>query len=270
MMSGPSDLIGSALIPAAVVAIFALLRKYVPARQPGNVAPAITEDEVADFRRLQWAVGAAVVGVGVVFSIASYKVLLLANRYMAEADGPARFQLLPTKAIWWFFPGFGALCLTWEITLFLWSLLGDKRKIELYTEWSNQKTGFNSTRVLRWMALGIAAPVGVVTLLAVPMHSTLSDQDMRVQGYAQFSSRPYPYSKARRLMAVDGFRDNDGKFNARADVIVEFSDGYRWHSEANRDFASRVDPDLVEFLKEKTGLPLESAQTEADLNRSPS
>lgn len=269
-MSAPSDLIGPALIPAAVVAMFALLRKHLPARQPGNVAPTVSERDVADFRRVQWAVGAAMVGGGVVFAIASYKALLLANRYFADADGPARFQLLPTKDIWWFFPGFGALCLTSEITLFLWSLIGDKKRIELYAEWSNEKTGFNSTRVLRWMALGIAAPVGVLTLLAVPMHSTLRDQDMRIRGYAQLSSRPYPYSKARRLMVVDGFRNKDGKFNARADVIVEFSDGYRWHSEANRDFASTVDPDLVDFLKEKTGLQLESAQTETDLNRSPS
>jgi hypothetical protein len=263
-----SGAIARALIPAAVITAFALFRKYVPARKPGPIPTPITPGEAAEFSKLQWIVGFAQLAVVLVFAIAAYQSLVFTNLHLAQADGPARFQLLPTKYIWWFFPGFGALCLTWEISLFLWSLRGDKKKIERYAQWSNEKAGFDCTRVLRWMALGIALPVGVATLLALPMHATLRDRDMVIHEYARLSSRHYSYSQARRLMAIDGYRNRDGQFTARAEVIVEFEDGYRWHSEDNRDFTPEVDPALVSFLEQKTGLPLEHAETEAALSQS--
>jgi hypothetical protein len=261
------DLVGRMLVPVAVLTAFALLRRYVSARTAWVPSTPITTTEAAKFGKWQWAVGAAMVCVALVFAFAGYEILLLANRYFAEADGPARFQLLPTKVIWGFFPGFAALALTWEITKFLWSLAGNQGDIERYTAWGNEKTGFDGPRVLRWMALGIALPIGLVTLPAVPMHSTLREQDMLVRGYGQISAKHYAYSQARRLMSVEGFRDRNGKFTARADLIVEFADGYRWHSEANRDFETSVDPNLIDFLELKTGLALEQAPTEADLNR---
>jgi hypothetical protein len=261
------SLVGRMLVPVAVLTAFALLRRYVSARTAVLPATPTIATLATKFGKWQWAVGAAMFCVAVVFSFAGYEILVLANRYFAEADGPARFQLLPTKVIWGFFPGFGALCLTWEITRFLWSLAADKDQIARYAAWGNEKTGFDGPRVLRWMALGIALPIGLVTLPAVPMHSTLRERDMLVRGYGQISSRHYAYSQATRLMSVEGFRDRDGKFTARADLIVEFADGYRWHSEANRDFETSVNPKLIDFLELKTGLALEQAPTEDDLNR---
>ena len=57
------------------------------------------------------------------------------------SDGPADFRIWPQSAIWWFFPGFGALTLSWEITLQLWSHLGNRDDASLYAYWSNQRTG---------------------------------------------------------------------------------------------------------------------------------
>lgn len=267
MTLGLPDLVGRMLVPVAVITAFALLRKYVSVRKAELPPVSITASEAAKFGKWQWAVGAAMFCVAAIFAFAGYEILLLANQYFAEADGPARFQLLPTKVIWGFFPGFGALCLTWEITVFLWSLVGNRNQIERYTAWGNEKTGFDGPRVLRWMALGMALPIGLATLPAVPMHSTLREQDILVRGYAQMSSKHYAYSQGRRLMSVEGFRDRNGKFTARADLIVEFANGYRWHAEANRDFETSIDPKLIDLLELKTGLTLEEATTEADLNR---
>jgi hypothetical protein len=57
--------------------------------------------------------------------------------------------------------------------------------------------------------------------------------------------------------------------SAKAEIIIDFSDGSRWHSADNRDFTSAVDPGLDEFLQHKTGIPLERAETEADLPAQP-
>jgi hypothetical protein len=265
-ISATSDSIGRTIAIGVVITALALLRKYLPAPKRNPPARPITEREASEFRRLQWLVNIAIFVTGVAFAVTSYKLLILANRAFAESDGAARFQLLPTKSIWSFFPGFGALSLAWEITIFLWTLLGNKEKAHRYVQWSNEKAGFDSTRTLRWMTIGIALPIGIATLLALPMRSTLRDPDLLVCGYARLTPRQYSYSQARRLLVVDGFRRRDGTFVSRADVILEFADGYHWHSANNRDFSSTVDPAMLKFLAEKTGLSVERWQTEADLN----
>jgi hypothetical protein len=207
--------------------------------------------------------------VALAFVFFTHWALVAANRHFAEADGPATYCLLPSNAIWWFFPGFGALCLSWGITLFLWSLFEDQNRIARFVDWSHGRAGMDSTRILRWMALLIAMPVGVATLLAIPMHSTLRDNDLVLGHYAKLARQHLPYSQAHNLMLVDGFRDRDGKFTPRAEVIIDFNDGSRWSSSDNRDFTSEVDPGLSQFLQRKTMLPLERAETESDLRTQP-
>jgi hypothetical protein len=75
--------------------------------------------------------------------------LISTNRYLANKDGPAAFILLPQSAIWWFLPGFAALTLIWDLTLWLWSLVGSKQVALQYEYWTNVKAGFNATRILR-------------------------------------------------------------------------------------------------------------------------
>ena len=260
-----SSTVARVIVPVAVLAALTLLRKYLPAAAKGSPPAPVFTAEAEEFQRLQWVVGIAMVGVGIIFAYFTYHALLFANRRIAAADGPAQFELLPSKAIWWFVPGFGAICLAWETTLLLWSFFGDRNKIASYVQWTHERAGFNSTRALRCMALAIVLPIAVATCLAVPMHAILRENDMAIRQYASVRSRHYAYSQARRLMVVDGIRDRSGRFNQRADIIIDFADGFRWHSEANRDFERAVDRNLLEFVREKTALPMESAQTEADL-----
>jgi hypothetical protein len=200
-----------------------------------------------------------------VLGFASYRLLMVANQVIADSDGPTVFRLPPTKALWIFLPLFGAISLSWGFTLFLFSLTGERDRIARYVEWGNQRVGFDAGRALRWMALVLVLPIGVATLLAVPMHSSLHDDDVVIREYAALSSRRYRSSQARRLSWVDGFRSRDGRFAKRGEILIDFSDGYRWSSAANRDFESLPDPGLVEFLRSKTGLPIKRAQTERDL-----
>jgi len=253
------------IVPAAVIAVFALLRRYLPARRTPPQTPTSSHRTLEDFSGTQWAVGFSMLLVALAFAYTVHMALVAANRYFAESDGPATFQLLPSSAIWWFFPGIGALCSTWEVTLSLWSLFQDHERIARYVAWSNERTGFDSTRALRWMALLLAMPIGVATILAIPMHSSLRNRDIAVGRYARFGREHLPYSQASRLVRVDGFRDRDGKLNAHAGMIVDFKDGTRWRSADNRDFTPEPDPGLAEFLQQKTGLTLERFETEADL-----
>lgn len=259
-----ADTIRRLIVPAVVIGVLGLLRKYLPARK-GVPHRLESNSAVEDFRHTNWAVYTCMITIGIAFAFLVHWALVAANRSFAEADGPGAFRLLPSSAIWWFFPGFGALCLSWEITLFFWSFFEDRERIARFTDWTHQRGGFDSTRALRWMALLIATPIGFASLLAIPMHTTLRDSDIVVGRYARLTRQHLPYTQAHRLMLVDGFRDRDAKFTARAELIVYFKDGTRWSSSDNRDFTSAVDPGLDVFLQHKTEIPLEHAETEADL-----
>jgi len=121
--------------------------------------------------------------------------------------------------------------------------------------------------MLRWMALVIAVPIGVATVLALPMHTALRRQDIRVCGYAWAECETFEYSKAVRMTQIRGFRDRDGKLHSRAGIVLEFADGRRWSSADISDFDRSVTPALASFLIQRTRLPLEQAATEADIPR---
>jgi len=115
------------------------------------------------------------------------------------------------------------------------------------------------------MALLIVLPIGIASVLAIPLHSSLRDTNIVVGHYATLARQYLPYSQARRLVLVDGFRDRDGKFTQRAELLLDFKNGELWSSAANADFTPQVDLALFEFVRKKTGLAAEHVQSEEDL-----
>ena len=254
-----------ALTIIVVYFVLAIARRYMPAASvppPENVSMADLNNR---FGSMQWIVGISMMLIGVLFALSAHAVFVWLNRYIAAAEGPAEFTLWPQTAIWWFFPGFGALALSWEIVLQLWSDLGNRENARLYNYWSVQKSGFNAPKLLRWMALLIALPIGILTLLALPMHAALRPDDIRDCGYAFASCETYRYADARRMTMIDGFRDRQGTLTKRAGIVIDYADGRRWSSADIGDFSASVDPALAEFLEKKTGLPLDHVPTEVDI-----
>jgi hypothetical protein len=217
------------------------------------------------FSNIQWLVGAGMVGIGVLFADGSFAALLKTNRLLASFDGPANYWIWPQSAIWWFFPGFGAVTLSWEFVLQVWARFGNRDEANLYSYWSNQKLGFDATKLLRWMAILIALPVGIFTVLALPIHTALRQSGIKDCGYAFAPCNLCRYADVRRITAIEGYRDRDGKLNRRAGIVVDFSDGRRWSSANESDLSKSVDPDFAMVLASKTNLPCNYPQTEADI-----
>jgi hypothetical protein len=255
-----------ALIPFIVLLVFALARKYMPAVPRKTSEYKYSREELdVRFSSAQWTVGFVMVVVGVFFAFGTHAVLAGLNRYFATANGTAQFLILPSSAIWWFFPGFGALCLSWGITQGLWVLVGHSEDANLYDYWSGLKTGFDAPKMLRWLAVLIALPIGILTFLALPIHTALGQDEIRDCGYAFAPCKIYRYADARRMTIIDGFRNRDGTLTQRAAIVVDFADGHRWSSVNNDDFKKSVDPALEELLENKTRLTYNYAQTEADI-----
>lgn len=259
-----SGLIKGLLVPLAVIAVFALARRCMPVSAPLPQAR-LTDHLQVRYKALQWPVGIGTVLCGAFMVWSFHAVLLYVNRIWATARNGAGLQLLPQPAIWWFLPGFAALSLSYELTLQVWAAVGDRREIALYDRWSSSKAGFDSRRVLRWMGLIIALPIGVLTILALPMHATLGDAEIVDCGYAFSRCQAYRCTDARRVSEVEGFRDRDGKLTSRAGLIIDFADGRRWSSAVWGDFRSSVDPQLKTLLSAKIGLPIGHFTAESDV-----
>lgn len=263
---GGLNALAKAAIPAAVGLVFGLARRFLPARPlADSLSPYSLAALNERFRNTQWIVGFGMVVIGIVFFWLTHLALVALNRGLAASEGPAYLLLSPQTAIWWFFPGFGALSLSWELTLVIWSTIGNQKEADLYDAWSSRKAGFDSRRVLRLMALFIAAPIGLLTCLALPIHDTLHDGEIRTTGFAWRNRSVYRYSDARRLTMIEGFRTRDGKLTRRAGLVVDFADGRRWSSADSGDFKNLVDPALLDFLQQKTRLPVQHTETEADI-----
>ncbi len=147
-----------------------------------------------------------------------------------------------------------------------------RRNANSYSDWTNLKTARTSNwgridyrKSLRWLSLLVAAPIGFFTVLALPMHASLGTDSIHDCDYAFATCKIYPYSAARRVTLIRGLRGRDGSFRARAGAVVDFEDGRRWSSAENGDFRHSVDPSLIQILEEKTHLPIQSAEIEADI-----
>ncbi|HUY80985.1 MAG TPA: hypothetical protein VMU92_04610 [Acidobacteriaceae bacterium] len=282
-----ADLLKWILVPVVILGAMALFRKVLPMKQyegtvqepsfeelDGRMGDEPSFEELDDrFRKMVWPFNLSMIAIGLVFAWGSHALFVWINHSLAVADTPAVFRELPDRTIWWFFPGFGALALSYEITLQLLAWRKGRREADLYSRWSNEKTamrggkyaGMDSRKVLRWLAVIIALPIGVATALALPMHVSIGPNGIRCCGYAFKPCKVYPYSDAKRMTVVAGFRDRDGKFSSQAGVVIDFRDGRRWSSVDMGSFQKTVDPNLVQFLQEKTHLIAGFAETEADL-----
>jgi hypothetical protein len=257
--------LGRLVIPVAVFGTFALARKYIPAKANDSGSDRHSHG-YESFSGTQWIVGGAtaLVIAGLMFLI--HALLVFLNGWYAGLDGPASFRLFPQTAIWWFFPGFAALTVGYEIVLQLWSRFGDAGRVARYSAWSNAKAGFDGRRLLQWMALLIAAPIGIFTLLEIPVHVSLTDRAIVDHGYGLRKPTISYYYAARRLTVIDGFRLKDGTLTSRAGIVVGFDNGQRWSSADLGDFKKQVDPALLEFLVQKTKLSPEHAETVDDIH----
>jgi hypothetical protein len=271
----PSDFIRWTVVPVAVLGSMALFRKWFPARTVTHHRTRLSADELEDrFMPLRGRVIGGMILVMVAFFFVTWLGLKGMNHALAFAQGQAIFLFLPQTAIWFFFPGFGALTISWELTLQVMALFKGREEANLFSDWTNQTTAFwgwgswpgiDSRRILRWMTLLIVLPIGIFTVLALNMHATVGPEVIRDCGYAFKPCSVYRLSDAKRLTAVAGFRTRDGSETRRAGIVIDFKDGRRWSSADWGDWRNSIDPHFADFLERKTGLPLNSIEAEDDL-----
>jgi len=266
-----------AIVLLAVSAAMALFRKLLPAAKtfPRDLSSPDLEDR---FMPLRSRIITVMLAIAMVFFLATWQGLEALNRYFAGLGGTAEFSVLPQSAIWFFLPGFGAICLCWELTLQAWALFSNRTTVNLFSDWTNQSPmfwgrfsypGMDSRKALRWLTLIVVVPIAAFTALALNMHTTFDQAEIRECGYAFKPCRVFQYSDIRRLVLVDGRISSKGIFLRWPQVVLEFPQGYRWSSAEWEDSDKATTIRLEQFLIGKTRVPIEEAQTEQSIPRSP-
>jgi len=94
----------------------------------------------------------------------------------------------------------------------VWGIF-DRRQAKAYAAWSDKKTGFAATRLLRWMAILIAMPVAVIQLGLVPVHDSFFRGYIAIGRFGHYALEDHAYSSVRVFETYKGFVNRDGSFN---------------------------------------------------------
>jgi hypothetical protein len=186
--------------------------------------------------------------------LASFFLLRYANHLWAQMDGPAEIRIFAVPWLWEFFPGFAALSVPWPLTLWLLRRMGRNDEADTIAERSNSESGFNSYRVLKWFSFGVALPIGLFTLPAIPIHLSVTDLEVLVGHYGEWKPEVFHLDQAVRATLVETERDRTGKVRRGRDLFIDFRDGRRLDANAAGDGGSSADPALVRLLLDRTGL----------------
>ena len=217
-----------------------------------------TDDERQDlyavFADRQWIVNFLTVIVAGTFFVLTVGLLYDMNRRIAWSDLPQGFSIQPEFAIWLFFPFFGAMTLSFEITLRIWTLFSGKGLVNLYVEWAADQPKsyrggevyYDSRRVFGWLASLTAVPIGVFTVLALPMHATIGPVAIRDCGYAFKPCKVLPYADIKSITYI---APNDAvKPPGHAKLVLSFNSGAPWLSSEWGDQNHDVDSSIVHYL----------------------
>jgi hypothetical protein len=256
------DWLPRALVPIGISFFFWLFRKLAPAPDRSTKYETRQVHEPLP----TGVIGAFMWGVGICLAL-SFFLLRAANHLWADVDGPAILRLYPGAAIWCFLPGFAALTIPWPLTVWLLRRVGRTDEADSIDSDSSEKAGFDSFKVMKWLGIGVVGPIAIFTLLAIPMHLSIADSEVRVGHYASLETEVFPLSQANRAILVDGNRLRDGSFEKKQDLYIDFSDGRRLDVNAAGDGGSQIGDATVELLLAKTHLPLSHVSTREDLPR---
>ena len=242
------SIVGKGAATVAVLSGVVLARKFSKAPDAEIIAPVSRETGLPpDF----W-INLSMVLVGVLIALAAHAALVMGNRFFATQSARIELILYPSFAIWWFFPGFAALCLSWEIVLRVWMFFTPVQATA-YKEMSTRN--FDSTLVLRWLAVLIVLPLGLLSLLALPIHTSLTREFIDQGHFASFRHEILPFAEVEDITRFDGYLLRDGSFQPRAGVLIRFKDGRSWNS-ADVSTQRTVDPVLLKILANDTGLQI--------------
>ena len=250
------------LFPAVFAVIFGIFRGMAPPKS--RLAQHRWDESQGPEPLPTGIVGGAMWALAIGFVLLFF-VLRGANRWWTSLDGSSILTQYAPSVIWCFFPGFAALAVPWPLTVWYLRRIGRWQEADSIQDAADSKSGMNTFQVMKWLSICLVAPIGLFTLLAIPIHLSITASEVRIGHYASLRSEVFNLKQVRRLTIVDGYRLRDGSFHPAKDVVIDFTDGRRLHGNQAGDGGTSIPGDIMQLLIEKTGLIPDHAETEEDI-----
>lgn len=249
-------------IPVAIGLIFAVFRKYFPAK----LDPTLESYDRPESKRMPTgAFSAITISMGLTIAIGGFFSLRAINHQFAKADGTAFLHVFPVSVIWFFLPGFAALAVPWPLTIALLRRSAYRDDAAYIQAEGSNKSGFDCFRVMVGMNLFLVLPIAFFTILALPERLTFTEHSILWTHYASLKPEIFNYSDIVRLTKVDGYLLRDGSFKSQKDVLIDFKDGRRLSANAVGDGDSEPSAEEINVLLDQTGLVPGEVRTKEEI-----
>lgn len=239
------------LIPLSIALAFALFRRMAPssARMVKH-----RYDEAQRPKPLAaGAVGGAMWSLGIALAMLFF-VLRGANHLWASLEGPSLLTQYAPQVYWCFLPAFAALSIPWPLTIWYLRKTGRWEEADSIQDASDSKSGFDSYRIMKLMSFYLVGPLSILSLLAIPIHLSITNSEVRVGHYASLVSEKFQLKDARRATIVDSYSQQEGHRRMTKDLIIDFADGRVLRGNQVGDGGTSVRNDVMQLLITETGL----------------
>ena len=248
------------LVPIAIAMAFALFRRMAPPRT--RLSGHRYDESQKPEPLAAGVIGGAMWSLGIALAM-SFFLLRGANHLWASLEGCSLLTQYAPQAYWCFLPGFAAVSIPWPLTVWYLRQVGRWEEADSIQDASDSKGGFDSFRIMKWLSIGVAGPIAVFTLLAVPIHLSITDSEVRVGHYASLHPEVFLLKDAKSLIIVGEDNPQGVPGRETRDLIVEFGDGRRLRGNQVGDGGTSVQNNIVQLFISKTGLtPKYSSQAE--------
>jgi hypothetical protein len=107
---------------------------------------------------------------------------------------------------------------------------------------------------MKWLSFGVVGPIAILTVLALPIHLSITDTVVRIGHHASFRPETYLMKDVRSLTIVDAHTVQSGHSHIARDVTVGLADGRQFRGNQVGDGGTSVRNDVLQLLIDRTGL----------------
>jgi hypothetical protein len=175
----------------------------------------------------------------------------------------SRFLMLPDEYFFALPALFIGILVGAAPTDLLYRLLLKERYAE-YTLYGNLKTGFDSWRVIKFLALTIIIPSALLTCLAMDCYAGFTDDRMITNRFWGIGENVRAYQQITRIRQVQSFKAPNGNIIERPFYVLHFNDGSTWSTKnqlyrfaEDSDLNQQKEAELIIFIAGKIGKEVE-------------
>lgn len=193
------------------------------------------------------------------FLVTMILVLISNFRYSFLPD--ALFTVKPEVAFW----GIIGLLIGIVSAGFVGNKLTDlilKNNAAEYKAYYNSRYGFDAWRILDLMTKGVLALTAPFILLGFDWYSQFNQNEILFNKFWGFGTVQYKVKQIENIKLVNSFKAPNGEIREEEHFVIYFNDDKKWNSLDNGFREIEKDYEIIEFLLEKTGKPLEEIEIE--------